>query len=234
MAKTLLNGVNEVLERLGIIQGDTAVLTSLTDSSRQRAINLTIDAWNEGIDLLYSMSNLPKPNELAENTITLVTSDRDYALQTDVNQIYFPLVDETNGYYIDEYPEGYLHLVTSQNVPANYTGLATYACIRPTDGQLYLDRIPTASENGLVFKYRYDKELALSILTDTVPFKDVVFRQMVRVVSEIVSREIGKEFSQDIYNEALSTASRYLNQQQQRDSYIPGRISSNQTDPYEN
>ena len=234
MAKTLLNGVNDVLERIGIIQGDTAVLTTLTDSSRQRSINLTIDAWNEAIDLLYSVCSLPKPNELAENTITLATSDRDYALQTDLNVLYFPLVDETNGYYIMEYEQGYNHLVAMQNVPANYTGLPTYACIRPTDGELYLDRIPTATENGLVFKYRYDKELVMSILTDTVPFKDVVYRQMVRVVAEIVNRELKKKFSEEIYNEALSTASRYLIQVQAKNSYIPDRVRSNPTDPYEN
>lgn len=234
MAKTLLNGVNEVLERLGIIQGDTAVLTSLTDSSRQMVINFTVDAWNEAIDALYAMSATPKPNELAENTITLATSDRDYALQTDVNQLYFPLLDETNGRYIEEYKKGYFHLVSSQSVPANYTGLPTYACIRPTDGQLYLDSIPTSNENGLVYKYRYDKELVLSAYTDTVPFKDVVFRQMVRAVAEIVNRELNKTFSEAIYNTAMATASRYLIQKQQNTSYLPDKVYVNSTDPYEN
>ena len=233
MAKTLLDGVNEVLERKGIIQGDTAVLTSLTDSSRQRPINLAIDAWNEAIDLLYSKSSLPKPNELAENTITLATSDRDYALQTDVNQLYFPLIDETNGYFIEEYQQGYLHLVNSQPYPNNETGLPNYACIRPTDGELYLDRIPTSNENGYVFKYRYDKELVLTVAADTVPFKDVVFRQMVRAVGEIFSRDYSKEYDNAILNKAIAAASRYLIQKQQKDSWLPGRNNKNNTDPFE-
>lgn len=233
MAKTLLDGVNEVLERKGIIQGDASVLTTLTDSSRQRAINLAIDAWNEGIDKLYSRTHLPKPNELAEDTITLATSDRDYVLAADMNQLYFPLIDETNGYFIEEYKEGYLHLVNSQPYPNNETGLPNYACIRPTDGQLYLDRIPTANENGYVFKYRYDKELVMSAATDTVPFKDVVFRQMVRVVGEIFSRDFSKDFNQQILNSSLATAGRYLIQQQQKSSYLPERTHKNNTDPFE-
>lgn len=234
MAKTLLDCVNEVLERKGIIQGDTSLLTTLTDSSRQRSINLAIDAWNEGIDKLYSRTNLPKPNELAEDTITLATSDRDYALAADLNQLYFPLIDETNGYFIEEYKQGYLHLVNSQPYPNNETGLPSYACIRPTDGQLYLDRIPTANENGYVFKYRYDKELVLSDAADTVPFKDVVFRAMVRAVAEIFSRDFSRTYEPQIFNSAMADAGRYLIQQQQKSSYLPERTTKTNSDPFEN
>lgn len=50
MAKTLLNGVNEVFKRIKLIQGDAAALTSLTDSARQHSIDLAIQIWNEVVD----------------------------------------------------------------------------------------------------------------------------------------------------------------------------------------
>jgi hypothetical protein len=37
-----LNAVNEVLKKKGIIAGDSALLTSLTDSARQVSIDLAI------------------------------------------------------------------------------------------------------------------------------------------------------------------------------------------------
>lgn len=233
MAKTLLNGVNEVLKRVGIIQGDTAELTTLTDSSRQRPIDLSIQAWNEAVDELYSLSNLPKPNEMVEGTLTLATSDRDYALATGLTQLYFPLHDTTNGHYIYEYDKGYLHLVNSQPFPANENGLPNYAVIRPSDGQLYLDRIPTATENGNQYTYYYDTDLVVSAAADTFPFKDVVFRAMVPAVTEIVNRELRKQYDGEIIEGSLGRASRYLIQKQQKESYLPTRSYINPTDPFE-
>lgn len=233
MAKTALQGVNAVLEDIGYTQGDTQALTSFSDSSRQRVINITLAAWNEAVDELYSVSNLPKPNELVEATITLATSDRDYALATGLTQLYYPLIDETNGRYIYEYSRGYLDLVNNQPYPNNETGLAIYATIRPTDGELYLDRIPTANENGLVYKYRYDTDLVVSATTDTFPFKDVVFRAMVPVVAELVKSKMNKGFDNELFELSMGRASRYLIQKQQNDSYLPARTMSNPTDPFE-
>ena len=50
MAKTLLDGVNEVLKRVSLIQGDNAILTDLTDSSRQVYIDVAVQVWNESVD----------------------------------------------------------------------------------------------------------------------------------------------------------------------------------------
>lgn len=232
MAKTLLNGVNDVLEKLGLIHGDTAVLTTLTDSARQRAINLTIDSWNEVITNLYSYTETPRPNELAENTITLVTSDRDYALQTDLVLLHFPLRDETNGHVIDEYPGGYLQLVNDQIYPSQENGLPQYGVIRPTDGELYLDKIPSSNENGLVFKYRYDKELLMSAAADTMPFTDTVYTALLPAVTQHVARTYRRTFDTETYNESLGTAARLFRMTPQRSSYIEVMPMINPTDPY--
>ena len=216
MAKTLLNGVNEVLKRTGWIEGDSGALTTLTDSARQHVIDITVQSWNEAIDTLYDESNVPRPNELAENTITLVTDDRDYALQTDVVQLRFPLLDETNGFYISAHPEGYEGIVNSQPIPADFTGLPQLAAIRPTDGQLYMDRIPTSAENGRVYKYRYDKDLELTAAADTMPFSDATFRAMVPAVAQFVRRELKNDFDSGIFNRQIGQASRYLSKRQLR------------------
>jgi hypothetical protein len=218
---TLLNGVNEVLKRVRIINGDSGVLTGLTDTARQNYIDIAVQAWNEGLDELYTASNTSLPNELAEDTITLVTDDRDYALNTALNQLRFPLLDETNGAWITEWPGGYEDLVASQLQPSNFTGLPLFATIRPTDGQLYMDRIPTASENGKTYKYRYDKDLELTLASDTMPFKDVVFRAMVPAVAELWRREIRGEFDPGFFGVSLGRASRYLTQKQMRTSWLP-------------
>jgi len=231
MAKTLLNCTNEVLKRVRIIQGESAILTSLTDSARQHFIDVAVQVWNEEIDSLYSMSKQPKPSEVTEGTITLVTSDRDYSLPTDLVQIRFPLVDQTNGQYITEYDGGYEAIFATQAYPANYTGLPTTGSIRPSDGQLYLDRIPTSEYNGRVYTYMYDKDLSMTLLTDTVPFTDAVFRAMVPAVAETWRRALQKDYDPVIRDESMSRAAQLFNMTPRKDNWGLTRSSSDGFDP---
>lgn len=223
MAKSLLNCVNEVLKKVKVIAGDAGELTSLTDSGRQIYIDNAVQAWNEATDQLYSVSNKPLPKEIGEATITLNNNDRDYSLKTDLVQLRWPFIDETNGRIIQEYPGGYVSLVSSQLIPSNHTGMPYYAAIRPTDGKLYLDAIPTASEVGLVYKYRYDKDLSLSSAASTVPFNDATFRAMVPAVAELWKRGQNQSFDAEIYNMSIGRASRLMTNVQQRSSYIGWR-----------
>ena len=102
MAKTLLNGVNELLKKVNIIDEDAGIFATLSDSANQTFIDLGIQSINETIDDLYSVSRQPKPEQLAENTITLVTYDQDYVLQTDLLRIRrdFGLIDQHNNHFI--------------------------------------------------------------------------------------------------------------------------------------
>jgi hypothetical protein len=232
VAKSLLNGVNEVLKRVHIIQGDSGELTTLTDSARQIYIDLAVQVWNEQIDEIYAKTSIALPNSLVEATITLVTSDRDYALAADLVQLRYPLLDRTNGQYITEYPGGYETMAADQNFPNNYTGLPTSAAIRPTDGELYMNNIPTANENGNIYTYLYDKDTVLSIAADTVPFKDAVFRAMVPAVAESWKKARRQRFSQTNYNNAMARAATLLSQNQLRNKYIPTKINFSSTDPF--
>lgn len=222
MAKTLLNGVNETFKQLSLIAGDAAELASLTDSARQSWIDSSVQSWNEAIDEVYSLVGLPLPNVMTEATITLVASDRDYALASDLVRLYFPLLDKTNGRYIVEYPGGYMAMFNDQPQPANWTGLPWAAAIRPSDGELYLDRIPQSAEAGLVYTYRYEKDTALESASDTVPFTDATFRAMVPAVAQLMNAKMRQSFDAGIYGMSIGRAGRLLRKQPQNTSWLPG------------
>ena len=220
MAKTLLNATNEILKRTGIIAGDAAALTTLTDSARQRAVDICIQVVNEGIDELYSATSVPKPKEQAESTITLTTSDRSYALASDLVQLRFPLIDKTNTQFIFEFPGGY-NAILLLDPEQDDTGLPHFGAISPVDGELYLDRAPTSDDNGNVYTYQYDKELELTAATSEVPFGNAVFRAMVPAWVQLWKREMRNEFDGDLFNASIGRASRLLSRLQVRTSYNP-------------
>lgn len=220
MAKTLLNACNEVLKRAGIIAGDAGLLTSLTDSARQVSVDAAVQVVNEGIDDLYAVTGIAHPNEQAESTLTLVTSTRAYTLATDLIQLRYPMIDRTNTQFIGEYPGGYNAMLIA-DPEQDDTGLPMYGAFRPTDGKFFLDRAPRAEENGRIYYYQYDKNLALSILTDTVPFNDAVFRAMVPAWLQLWKRERRNEFDAVLYRKSVGLASALLSQKQARESYSP-------------
>lgn len=221
MAKTLLNGVNEVLKRIKVIQGDSGLLTTLTDSPRQIYIDLAVQVWNEAVEELYSRSGKSMPKEMATSSITLVTDDRDYALQTDLVALRWPFINQTDGEYIHEWKRGYHDLFSSQPQPSEYTGLATFAAIRPTDGELYLERIPKSQENGKIFTYNYDKDVSLSAFDDIFPFDDDVFRAMVPLVSEVVELGLDRDIQGALAATNFGRASRLLTKQPMRENWLP-------------
>lgn len=218
---TLLNGVNAVLVRTKIIQGDSGTLTSLTDSGRQGFIDIAVQIWNEVIEELYSATSIPLPQEMAEDTITLVTDTRSYALQSDLIQLRFPLLDETNGQFIAEYRGGYEQMVADQPYPANYTGLPYLGAISPVNSELYLDRIPTSDENGRVYKYRYDKDISMSAAADTFPFTDAVYRALIPAAAQLWNRDQKRSFDEAVFKTSVGRASRFLTKIQPRTSWLP-------------
>jgi hypothetical protein len=233
MSKTLLNGVNDVLKRLNHIKGNSGELTSLTDSQRQVVIDLTIQAWNECIIDLYDSINEPLPNELSTTNITLATGTRDYSLPTDLVQIRWPLHDKTNGRYIDEYPGGYEMLSIDQAIPTNYTGPPSYGTIRPTDGHLYIDTVPTSAENGLVYELLYDKSLIMSSAASTFPFSDTAYQMLITPVTELVKRDLTKTFDDKFYKKRMAQAVKLIAKRQSRTQWSPDRSGNVSTDPME-
>ena len=235
MAKSLLDGVNEVLIKVDILEGDTGRLTTLTDAARQVFIDTAIQALNEVQDQLYSALVRPKPQQLAEATITLVTDDQDYALATDLVTLLpdFGLIDTTNNHVISilDDDDAYRQLIVG-DLDQDDTGLPSVAAIRPTDGQLWMDRKPTSAENGRVYNYRYNKELELVLAADTFPFSNAVFRAVVPAAAEVWFRLRHRDFDQQMFSLSMGRAARLINLTPMRDSWRPGQ-SHNATDPLE-
>lgn len=223
--KTLLNAVNEIFRRVGMIQGDARLLTSLTDQARQRAIDVAVQVVNEGIDELYSVTGVSPSSGQDESTFTLATGTRSYSLASDLVRIkYYPgnvlAIDKTNAQFIFPYPEGYNGLLIL-DPEQDDTGLPYYAAINPTDGTLQVDRAPTAAENGRIYTYQYEKELVLTLLTDNVPFGNAVFRAMVPAWVQLYRRDQQNDFDAALFRTHLGRASRLVSKVPPQDDYCP-------------
>ena len=220
MAKTLLDGVNEILKRVSIIAGDAGLLTSLTDSARQVPIDVAIQVINEGVDDLYSASNIAKPNGQAESSLALVTGTREYSLAPDMIRLRWPMIDKTNMQFLLAYPGGYAAMLVG-DPEQDDTGLPHYGAINPVNGYLHLDRAPGADENGKIYTYQYEKDLALTAAANAFPFKDAVFRAMVPCWVQLWKRERRNEFDGDLYQVSVGRAARLMTQAEPRSSYSP-------------
>lgn len=220
MAKTLLDGVNEILKRVGVNAGNALPLTSLTDSARQHNIDVSIQVINEGLDELYQGSSKSLPFEQAESTITLATGVREYTLATDLIMMIWPMIDRPNIQYIWEYTQGYnaMLLLDPQQL---FTGIPIYGCISPINGKLRFDRAPDATVNGNTYTYEYERNLVLSLATDPMPFLDATFRAMVPAWVQLYKREMRNEFDQSLYAQSMGRASRLVTEEKPRTHYSP-------------
>ena len=127
--------------------------------------------------------------------------------------------------------EGYKQIILG-DLEQDDTGLPHWVAIRPTDGQLFFDREPTAAENGRIYKYRYDKDLELTLLTDVFPFSDIVFRAIVRAASQLYKLDRHQEFSSAIFDISMARAAHYLRQLPPRDTWGKQVLPPNATDPF--
>lgn len=222
---TLLDGVNEVLKRTNFITSG-AEFTSLTDPSRQVYIDVAVQVWREAVEELYSLQERAVPTELREDTITLVAGVRNYALATDLIQMRFPLLDETNHHFIFKWGGDYHSLVNAQPDPTAFRGLPNFATIDPRGGAnantLFLDREPTTDGGGAgrVYKYRYDGALSLSAAADTFPFKDIVFRALVPAVAQFWNREQRRDFDAGLAQLHLGRAARLVTLEQPTEDWM--------------
>lgn len=205
MSKTLLNGINDLLDRVGILDAN-GELGSLTNQGKQLFIDLGIQIWNETIDHICNMMGGPHPGETGSSSITLVTDTREYDLPSDLIQIRWPLIDQTNGHYIWEYCGGYEQMRLDQHIPDDWDGLPYYAAINPTTGKLRMDRSPTSAENAKVYNMLYDKDLVMDAASDTFPFTDATYRAVLPVVAQSWERRKRNDFDEDEYKKQLSRA----------------------------
>lgn len=232
MAYTFIDGINRVLKRVGVIQGDAGDLTDFTESSKQIDIDVAIQVWNEMLHELYSR-NLFK-GEAAEGSITLVTgtttatdylAPREYALASDFERMSGKkygtriLYNESNGHKLTEYPGGYDQLKADRPLATDYVGTPRHWVINPIRGGIELDTNPGSGDSGDVYKYLYDKRLALTATGDTFPFSDTVVDALVPSVSQLWKRDRNNQFDGDIFRVSFNRAVEYLTQGQSRKRY---------------
>lgn len=215
MSKTLLNGVNDLLDRVGILDAN-GELSSLTNQGKQLFIDLAVQVWNETVDDACNMMGVPHIGETGSSTITLVTDTREYDLPSDLIQIRWPLVDQTNGQYIWEYPGGYQQMRIDQFIPGDWAGLPYSATINPTTGKLRMERAPTSAENGNAYDLLYDKDLVMDAASDTFPFSDATYRAMLPVVTEAWERRKRNDFDLEEHRKQLSRALLFSNKTNRR------------------
>jgi len=219
VAKTLLQAVNAVLKRTGTISGANDEFTTLTDSARQRSLDVAVQVVNEGIDELYLAGNISLPSQQAESTITL-SATRVYALATDLVRLQWPLIDKTNTQFIWEYSGSYTQML-SDDPEQDDTGLSFYAKIRPTDGKLFLDRQPGTVDLNNIYTYQYDKDTELTVVGDTVPFDNIVFRAMTPAWAHLWERDMRDEFDASLFRTSIGRAAAALTKQTPRSDYSP-------------
>lgn len=220
MSKTLLDAVNQILVRVNVIAGNANYLTSLTDSTRQHNIDVSVQVINEGIDELYSASSISLPNQGGESTFTLVLNTREYSLASDLVRLHWPMIDRTNTQYLFQWDGSYddLLLLDPQQ---QYTGLPKWGMISPDTGKLRVDRSPDSTVAGHVYTYEYDRNTVLVNATDSIPFNDAAFRAMVPAWVQLYKREMRNEFDDGLFQQGLGRAARFAVEERPRKDYDP-------------
>ena len=232
--KTLLNGVNEVLKKTDVIDAD-GLFTTLTDSARQMFIDTAIQVINEFIDELYT-GDISKPKQMRESTITLAASTKEYGLHSCLLMLRqeYHLIDETNNHTIYIQGEDGYHKIITGDMEQDDTGQPNFCALSPVNGRLVMDRTPTGDAIGRVYKYRYDRDLELTLATDCFPFNAAVFRAMVPGAAELWKFYERGEFSETIWNRSMSRAKKFLRLTPKRNSWLAPRGGGSVTDPMSN
>lgn len=216
----MLQGVNDVLKRVQIIKGENQELASFNDATIQHEIDTTIQYWNEILEELYSKTEEAMPKEAQLANIVLVSGQREYDLPSGCHVVRYPLMENTNGYFIYEWESGYDSLREWQQIPENFTGRPNYCTISPVTNKLYMDFIPTDAEDGLSYELYYDRDVSLTSPSDEFPFNDAVYRALVPAVAEMWKLDHRKEFNQGVYKKRFSQACRYLSNKPLRETYF--------------
>lgn len=197
--KTLLQVVNDVAREARIIQGEQGAFTALTSNSLQLEIDTIVRGINQVIQYIFDNDDL-QPRTEAEGTITLVDGQREYAFPSDYEAMLSEVLhDLTNGYQIYQYEKGFEHLRNRQLQPANYIGRPFFWVINPTNGNIYFDHIPSASDAGQVYNYLYHKSLVLSDASHTFPFSDEVVEVLIPAFKEYWSSGAKEEFNASFF-----------------------------------
>lgn len=168
---TLLEAVTRILRQNAILRGDTDAPSSFSDTNHQASMQLAIVAVQDEMAALTADKLLPY--EKTSATITLATSTRTYALESDFVNFYgYPhFYDETGNRVIPEYPGGQVQLQLVDYRYLTAEGAPNWWYWEPgTSKKVGFYQVPTSEYNGRTLKYHYEKEIVLDEASDTMPF----------------------------------------------------------------
>lgn len=245
MPLTVVEVVNAVLKRTGIVAGDSSELGSGTSTATgsqyaastiftsrsdiQHSVDLTMQMLQEAVAELYSMSLIP--NALSTATISLVTGTREYALPSDFERLAGEKASvrvmraATQSQVLGEYPGGYLQMLADQPVASDWTGGPNAFAISPRNEQLRVDRQPTSVENGTTYNLAYERrvEITSTMASATMPFSDNVCWALIPAIAEYYNNTKNKQFDAGIFRASLIRAFNYANKSRPKAKWGTGR-----------
>jgi len=233
MAYTALQGINAILKRVKVVQGDSAAITSFTDTNKQHSIDIALQILNEVIHEMYLLGAAPQAT--ATGTITLVTSQREYSAPSDFEGMAGNTYEEKVMITADkvkmfEYPGGYLKMFADQTDPTDYLGHPTFWAINTSNGKFRIDRTPQSEQNGDAYTFVYLKRLVIDEVGDTFPFSDTVFDALLPVVATLWSTDQDADGRGSAYgSRSFARAVKLAQQVSPRSHYGVQRIPQNGT-----
>lgn len=168
---TFLECITRILRTNAILRGDTDAPTSFSDTNHNASMQLAIVAVQDEIAALAADRLIPY--EKTSNTITLATSTRTYALQTDFINFYgLPhFYDSTSNRVIPEWGGGQESLQMADFQYLTREGTPTWWYWEPTTSKkVGFYHVPDSSFNGVSLTYHYEKSIQVSSASDTMPF----------------------------------------------------------------
>lgn len=169
---TFIDGVNRLLKIQQVITGDDDNITTFSDTQHAAWISLAQIAIQD--ELAELVSDRLISYEKDSNSITLVTSTRTYALQTDFVRFYgkYPsFYDSTDNVRIYEWKGGEDNLMnvdykykTNEGTPSWWYWHDT------TTKQVAFYNVPNSTYNNRSLSYDYEQSVTVTNSTDTLPF----------------------------------------------------------------
>jgi hypothetical protein len=175
-----LDGVNRILRTEGVIAGDDDNASSFSDTAHENMLNLAKIAVQDSLSDFISDRSVPF--EQAESYITFTTGTRLYSLASDFMRFIDPkpkmykvdvatTIGIADGTFLYSYKGGEKQLradifdyQTVRGDPYYFYGEGG------TTKQIGVYPVPNSDSNGEIYRYYYDKDVSVSVETDTLPF----------------------------------------------------------------
>lgn len=168
-----LEAVNRLLRINTIIKGDDDDITTFSDTQHAADVSLAQIAIQDELAEIISERLIPYEHTTA--TISLVSGQRSYALETNFIRFFgLPLfLDTTDNNRILEYNGGEQALMVHDSYYKTVAGSPMYFYWdNTTTKKVAFYNVPSASFDSRSLSYDYEKSVMVTNTTDTVPFQN--------------------------------------------------------------